>query len=896
MSNYASLKATINANIKTNGNQEITGAVLNSVLNSMVTSLGNNYQFAGVAKPNTNPGTPDQNVFYIAAAPGTYTNFGSVVLVDGEVAILTYNGTWTKRSLDIPSQDITDEILAEIGSFPFPYDSTYITSQGTPGSTAQGYNCSNLIKVNPGDTWVFTGYFSAASLYLVWGYPSRSYDNGQGILPGGVNYVNHEFVIPTGVNYIMAWGGISNLSLYKKGNLQETDSRVSVLEQEMDQVKEQIGKNYFDDSVVGYIGADGHLIPGEVGIATPMVAVNEGDVIHYKGGWLNNAQIGLVWGYSAADESNPVNLLTAVSNIETDITIPSGVSYVRAWSTEARSPVLSKNGTILSSIAYLETKAEELDELRYDTTGLKDEYDASILTSTNYYSMSDGSLQGQSANYRTLEFEIPSWATRIIASFPGSNASFGILLYNSNGGFIRSYAAATSMEIDLSGLGAAKAIIQNYHDWSATTFSFVSKDHIADLEEDVEDLKGMVSADYVTIVATRNAANYNSIREIVAGITDATPSKKYIILVPVGRWFECDLQGKPNVIIVGEDRERTILYCDGTSSKVTPSDYSYGASTSGVALSSLPQSQKHCVFALRDIAMKNLTIEVNDAKYCVHLDATGWVSAQFDNCHFIANANVNYPVGIGIRGGQEIRFSGCILERISTGQNGFFAHNWNNQSSPSSITFEDCYFRKCGFATIDELGSEQEDDWKLLNCYSDRGGNISWMVDVDSQGKTYWVNPATGERESDPTLVPYCIKMNCLGSNVGNLLKQTFNNTSVVARPDCAKYLISDYLTSLVGASYLAGKAIRGYKTGLSIVEGNSYPLLGVIDSVVDGVAYMAKDNVFVLYDNIHGSSMNIGSLVYVGSDGYLTTTQTGDAVGVISSDAYGVARVVHLF
>ena len=40
MGNYNSLKATINANVKTNGNQEITGAVMNSVLNAMVDSLG----------------------------------------------------------------------------------------------------------------------------------------------------------------------------------------------------------------------------------------------------------------------------------------------------------------------------------------------------------------------------------------------------------------------------------------------------------------------------------------------------------------------------------------------------------------------------------------------------------------------------------------------------------------------------------------------------------------------------------------------------------------------------------------------------------------------------------------------------------------------------------------
>ena len=43
MSDYNSLKATIDANIKQNNNQAITGNVLNAVLNDMVNSLGSGY-------------------------------------------------------------------------------------------------------------------------------------------------------------------------------------------------------------------------------------------------------------------------------------------------------------------------------------------------------------------------------------------------------------------------------------------------------------------------------------------------------------------------------------------------------------------------------------------------------------------------------------------------------------------------------------------------------------------------------------------------------------------------------------------------------------------------------------------------------------------------------------
>ena len=112
MSNYNSLKTTIDANIKQNGRQEITGQILNSVLNQMVTTLGTGYQFMGVAMPDTNPGTPDAKVFYIATQSGTYANFNNIVISSGEVAILKYDTIWDKQVTDIASKT---EILKFVG-------------------------------------------------------------------------------------------------------------------------------------------------------------------------------------------------------------------------------------------------------------------------------------------------------------------------------------------------------------------------------------------------------------------------------------------------------------------------------------------------------------------------------------------------------------------------------------------------------------------------------------------------------------------------------------------------------------------------------------------------------------------------------------------------------------
>ena len=57
MANYNNLKATINANIKANGNEEITGPILNTVLNQAVTTLGDGWSYKGIATPSMSPST-----------------------------------------------------------------------------------------------------------------------------------------------------------------------------------------------------------------------------------------------------------------------------------------------------------------------------------------------------------------------------------------------------------------------------------------------------------------------------------------------------------------------------------------------------------------------------------------------------------------------------------------------------------------------------------------------------------------------------------------------------------------------------------------------------------------------------------------------------------------------
>lgn len=155
MANSDAIRAIINAHIKTNRKQEITGKILNSVLNQMVTdkdagitnisnalsdektarenadttiinalaeektarqegdtsllnairdAFSKGYLFAGVATTDTNPGTPDSKVFYIANGKGMYTNFGGLeVTDDDDFAIFTYDDAWAKSNVTLSS-------------------------------------------------------------------------------------------------------------------------------------------------------------------------------------------------------------------------------------------------------------------------------------------------------------------------------------------------------------------------------------------------------------------------------------------------------------------------------------------------------------------------------------------------------------------------------------------------------------------------------------------------------------------------------------------------------------------------------------------------------------------------------------------------------------------------
>lgn len=154
MANWNDLKASVAEVIKTNANQEITGQILQNALSSIISNLGENATFAGIATPTTNPGTPDGPVFYLASQSGTYSNFGSVKLLEGCIGIFknTSSNTWELSILELETYVKGKDGYADGLNM-------YDKSRNTPGMIIQTGNVFTTIESR---YWAITDYIPVA--------------------------------------------------------------------------------------------------------------------------------------------------------------------------------------------------------------------------------------------------------------------------------------------------------------------------------------------------------------------------------------------------------------------------------------------------------------------------------------------------------------------------------------------------------------------------------------------------------------------------------------------------------------------------------------------------------------------------------------------------------------
>jgi hypothetical protein len=114
MAYWETLKEALREVVKTNGNQEITGANMQVILLSLINTIGAHHQYVGVARPSTLPPSTDARVFYIAYEKGSYPNF-RLYVDDNEACCIfrsTEDGGWEKDVLGYGSTpDINDDTV-----------------------------------------------------------------------------------------------------------------------------------------------------------------------------------------------------------------------------------------------------------------------------------------------------------------------------------------------------------------------------------------------------------------------------------------------------------------------------------------------------------------------------------------------------------------------------------------------------------------------------------------------------------------------------------------------------------------------------------------------------------------------------------------------------------------
>lgn len=177
MGNYEQLKQAVADVVKSNGNQEITGDILQNTLLTIISTVGSGAIFAGIATPTTNPGTPDQNVFYIASEDGIYSNFGNVVL-ENEVAIFTNeNGIWQKGKTSIATykqvSELEYKLIPSIIEIVKPYNNWirdkynlgYCDANTGKFIENKSYLTSEKLTVKQGDV-IQSGYFLVQGSYI----------------------------------------------------------------------------------------------------------------------------------------------------------------------------------------------------------------------------------------------------------------------------------------------------------------------------------------------------------------------------------------------------------------------------------------------------------------------------------------------------------------------------------------------------------------------------------------------------------------------------------------------------------------------------------------------------------------------------------------------------------
>lgn len=213
----------------------------------------------------------------------------------------------------------------------------------------------------------------------------------------------------------------------------------------------------------------------------------------------------------------------------------------------------------------------------------------------------------------------------------------------------------------------------------------------------------------IITVDAAGGGDVTTIRAALALTGSATQARPYTVYVRNGTYNELQLTIGDWVTVEGQSRDGVIMISDGLRTDIDP--------VSGQRYCDMLESDKHGFWMTSASTLRNMTIIVNDVKYCQHSDGSGAWSMSVENC--IMRSSTGFPVGVGLHASQHITWTDCVFEYTGAGTvQGLLLHNWNEQAAACSATLVRCSSVSCAIAILTELGSEQSDLIKFDACTS----------------------------------------------------------------------------------------------------------------------------------------------------------------------------------
>lgn len=523
-----------------------------------------------------------------------------------------------------------------------------------------------------------------------------------------------------------------------------------------------------------YINTSGEVVDGSAtnSYATDYIKVEQGDIIEFENlGW-NTASLNHCWGYNASKGavSMLVGAYTLTAPFNGKITIPSGITYVKAFGHIGISPSMK-------IIRSTEIK-NKLEKFEFNIVGS--------------YIKNDGSFVYNNATtpLRTAMVKVNVGDVFVAKDlfWDGSTTLSHCWGYDSTGSPVRELIPCYTANNPFNGrftIPSGVSYISAFGRSNGNPELYRITSIYGDINRSAA--KPNIGMNYVSVVP--DGTNYNLIRTLLASITDASADNPYTVIIPSGSYFECDLKGKKYVTLHGESKENTIIYCDGTSSNVTPSDYTIAADANK-PLSSVNKNNKHIFHLAENLIIENCTLQSNDVKYCIHFENSAWAKAIIKDCIFIATTN-HSAVGFGLRWAQHAEFHRCEF-RVTGCTNAVYTHNWDYKKTTDEkipirgggvlVKFDGCKFSNSGqnLLTIGEIGSFNDDKVVFVNCKTD---NPTVRVLVETTGSRTYHIKEDGTYETTPTNVPYCMHLDMINCGVENSI--IFNKSN---RPDFENY------------------------------------------------------------------------------------------------------------